>query len=113
MEALDASAEDEVATVSDRGGVRQPGQAAHLVQVVHRVGPDLVALADRHDAELRYLQGVHQVAEQLEVARLEDLERQRGARHQDRAERKERDPRHVVTVGAHDPAQHPLMEVGH
>ena len=70
--------------------LRQLRHAAHLVQRPHPVRPDLAALADADDAEpLRLLGEGQQVAHELPVALLEDVEGQHQPGEQDGAEREE------------------------
>jgi hypothetical protein len=98
---------DEVAPVADRGRLHHAGHAPDLVQVADRVGTDLMALSDRDDPELGHLHRGEQVAEQLDVARLEELQRQHRTGHQDGAEREQREPGHALTLGGCRSAQQP------
>ena len=73
-----------------------PGLAADAVQVLHRVGADLVTLADEGDPEPPVvLLALGEGARQHEVARLEQLQRQAGPGQQGGAEREERERRHT------------------
>ena len=82
-------------TVGERHRV-DPRLAADAVQVLHRVGADLVPLADQdHPEAAVVLVLLGEGARELEVAGLEEHERQPGAGQQDGAEREERQRRHT------------------
>ena len=81
--------------LGQRHGV-DPRLTAHPVEVTGGVSADLVALADQHDAEgalVLVLLGQH--ASEVEVAGLEELQRQPSTGQQSRAEREERQRRHA------------------
>jgi hypothetical protein len=66
------------------------------VQVLHRVGAHLVTLANEVDPEPPVvLVALGQGPRELEVAGLEELQRQPAAREQHGAEREERERRHT------------------
>ena len=75
-EAVRALRDDEEPLALQGGRLGQQRAAADRVQRPDRVVADLVALTDRHDPEDRrsFVLAVEQVAEQLDVPRLEDLQ---------------------------------------
>ena len=84
--------QDLAAAVGRGRDLLQGGRAADVVQRPQRAGAHLAALADRHHAELALVLGqLLEVGDQLPVARLEDVQRQHQARHQDGAEGEERE----------------------